>query len=61
MTPFAYCSVLTKACLAHMALICSCLGLLALAGPDPADGVNALATALGEAMGVFAGELAGTL
>ncbi|MEC8145391.1 MAG: hypothetical protein VX073_01730 [Pseudomonadota bacterium] len=52
---------MTKACLAHMALICSCLGLLALAGPDPADGVNALGTALGEAMGVFAGELAGTL
>ena len=53
-----------------MALICSCLGLLALAGcggggvlsgPDPADGVNALGTALGEAMGVLAGELAGTL
>ena len=36
-------------------------GRAPLAGPDPADGVNALGTALGEAMGVFAGELAGTL
>ena len=36
-------------------------GRAPLAEPDPADGVNALGTALEEAMGVFAGELAGTL
>ena len=28
---------------------------------DPADGVNALGDAMGEAMGVFAGELAAAL
>ena len=32
-----------------------------LAGADPADGVTALGVAMGEAMGVFAGELAAAL
>ena len=36
-------------------------GRAPLAGSDPADGVNALGVAMGEAMGVFAGELAAAL
>jgi dipeptidase len=36
-------------------------GRALLAGEAPADGVNALGVALGEAMTVFAGELATTL
>ena len=36
-------------------------GRAPLAGSDPADGVNALGVAMGEAIGVFAGELAAAL